>query len=35
MREEAHFRKSIWFNEQWSDDVVFAILDEEWTTRKP
>ena len=35
MRKEAHFRKSIWFNEQWSDDVVFAILDEEWTTRKP
>ena len=35
MREEAHFRKSIWLNEQWSDDVVFAILDEEWTTRKP
>ncbi len=33
MRKEAHFRKSIWFNEQWSDDMVFAILQEEWTVR--
>ena len=31
MRKEAHFKKSIWFDEQWSDDVVFAILEEEWT----
>ena len=30
LRKEAHFRKSIWFNEQWADDVVFAILEEEW-----
>ena len=32
MRKEAHFRKSIWFNEEWSDDVVFGILQEEWTS---
>jgi RimJ/RimL family protein N-acetyltransferase len=30
MRKEAHFKKSIWFNEEWADDVVYAILDEEW-----
>ena len=30
MRKEAHFRKSIWFNEDWIDDIVFAILEEEW-----
>jgi RimJ/RimL family protein N-acetyltransferase len=31
MREEAHFKKSIWFNGEWADDMVFAILGEEWT----
>jgi len=30
MREEAHFKKSIWFNDEWTDDVVYAILEEEW-----
>lgn len=30
MRKEAHFKKSIWFNEEWTDDIVYAILDEEW-----
>lgn len=30
MRKEAHFRKSIWFNEEWTDDIVYAILEEEW-----
>ncbi|MDP4090482.1 MAG: GNAT family N-acetyltransferase, partial [Bacillota bacterium] len=30
MRREAHFIKSIWFNNQWTDDVVYAILEEEW-----
>jgi len=33
LRKEAHFRKSIWFNEQWADDVVFAILEEEWAMK--
>jgi RimJ/RimL family protein N-acetyltransferase len=31
MRKEAHFIKSIWFNEKWEDDIVYAILEEEWT----
>lgn len=30
MRQEAHFRKSRWFKGAWADDVVFAILEEEW-----
>lgn len=30
MREEAHFRKSLWFKGGWVDDMIFAILDSEW-----
>lgn len=30
MRKEAHFKKSIWFNDKWTDDIVYAILEEEW-----
>ena len=30
LRKEAHFKKSIWFNEKWADDIVYAILEEEW-----
>lgn len=30
MREEAHFRESLWFKGEWADDVVFAILESEW-----
>jgi RimJ/RimL family protein N-acetyltransferase len=33
MRKEAHFRKSIWFNGEWTDDVVYAILEEEWVAK--
>jgi len=29
-RKEAHFVKSYFHNGQWEDDVVFAILAEEW-----
>jgi RimJ/RimL family protein N-acetyltransferase len=35
MRKEAHFMKSLWFRGQWVDDVVFAMLAEEWFSRKP
>ena len=31
-RKEAHFVKSYFHNGQWEDDVVFAILAEEWST---
>jgi RimJ/RimL family protein N-acetyltransferase len=30
LREEAHFRKSIRSENGWDDDLIFAILDEEW-----
>ena len=30
MRQEAHFRESLWFKGEWVDDVVFAILESEW-----
>lgn len=31
-RQEAHFIKSMWFKGEWVDDVVFAILENEWST---
>jgi RimJ/RimL family protein N-acetyltransferase len=34
MRKEAHFRKSLWFNNEWADDIVYAILREEWMKYK-
>jgi RimJ/RimL family protein N-acetyltransferase len=30
MRQEAHFRESLWFKGEWVDDLVFAILESEW-----
>jgi RimJ/RimL family protein N-acetyltransferase len=30
MRREAHFRKSIWLDDGWGDDVIYAVLQEEW-----
>jgi RimJ/RimL family protein N-acetyltransferase len=30
MRQEAHFRESLWFKGEWADDLVFAVLKSEW-----
>jgi RimJ/RimL family protein N-acetyltransferase len=30
MRKEAHFRKSLRINNEWVDDMVYAILKEDW-----
>jgi RimJ/RimL family protein N-acetyltransferase len=30
MRKEAHFRRSLWINNEWVDDLVYAILKEDW-----
>lgn len=30
MRQEAHFRESLWFRGEWADDLVFALLSREW-----
>jgi RimJ/RimL family protein N-acetyltransferase len=32
MRKEAHFVESIWSQDRWVDDVIYAILDHEWNT---
>ncbi len=31
MREEAHFREAEIFKGEWGDELVFAVLDREWT----
>jgi RimJ/RimL family protein N-acetyltransferase len=30
MRQEAHFRQSLWWRGEWVDDVIFAVLQSEW-----
>jgi RimJ/RimL family protein N-acetyltransferase len=35
MRQEAHFRESLWLHGEWVDDVVFAILAREWNPAPP
>lgn len=35
MRQEAHFRESLWLGDSWVDDVVFAMLDREWRSSRP
>lgn len=32
MRKEAHFVKSLWFRGEWVDDVIFAMLSQEWNS---
>lgn len=34
MRQEAHFRESLFWKGEWVDDVVFALLGSEWQARK-
>jgi RimJ/RimL family protein N-acetyltransferase len=33
MRQEAHFRESEIFKGEWGDELVFAMLEEEWRDR--
>jgi len=30
MRKEAHFRKSLFMNGKWQDDMIYALLETEW-----
>jgi RimJ/RimL family protein N-acetyltransferase len=30
MRQEAHHRESLWLQGEWVDDVIFAVLAQEW-----
>jgi RimJ/RimL family protein N-acetyltransferase len=32
-RKEAHFRESLFLNNEWVDDVIYAILKPEWVNR--
>ena len=34
MRQEAHFRESLWLHGAWVDDVVFAMLAREWPSHR-
>lgn len=34
MRQEAHHVRSFWFRGRWADDLVFAMLAEEWRERQ-
>ncbi len=33
MRREAHFRENEWFKGEWGDEMIYAMLDREWTER--
>lgn len=33
MRQEAHFRRSLWIGGEWVDDLVFGVLGSEWSSR--
>jgi RimJ/RimL family protein N-acetyltransferase len=35
MRQEAHFRQSLWWRGEWVDDLVFAMLHSEWPSSPP
>ncbi len=35
LRREAHFRRAEWFKGAWVDDVIYAILREEWQRANP
>lgn len=33
MRKEAYFKESLWYNNEWTDDIIYAILKHEWINR--
>jgi RimJ/RimL family protein N-acetyltransferase len=35
MRREGHLRESTWAKGEWTDDLLYAILDWEWRERQP
>jgi len=34
MRREAHFRENEWFKDEWGDELIYAMLDGEWSERQ-
>jgi RimJ/RimL family protein N-acetyltransferase len=35
MRREAHHLRSVWSKGEWTDELVYAVLADEWATRRP
>jgi len=33
MRREGHLRESTWAKGEWTDDLLYAMLDHEWAAR--
>ena len=33
-RKEAHFKQSLFFHGEWVDDLIYAMLAEEWKTKR-
>ena len=33
MRQEAHVIENEWFKGEWTDELVYAVLDREWKRR--
>jgi RimJ/RimL family protein N-acetyltransferase len=34
LRREGHFHKSVWCHGEWADDLVYAMLEDEWRERQ-
>ena len=34
MRQEGHLRESVWVKGEWADDVIYALLENEWKSRR-
>jgi|688.fasta_scaffold94158_2 RimJ/RimL family protein N-acetyltransferase len=34
LRQEAHFVQSLWFEDEWVDDLIFAMLETEWRSKR-
>lgn len=32
-RKEAHFIESLWINDKWIDDLIFALIEKDWKKR--
>ena len=35
LRKEAHFQKNFYCKGEWTDSVIYAVLEDEWATRTP
>ncbi|WP_336702316.1 GNAT family protein [Chryseobacterium indologenes] len=33
LRKEGHFVKSLFWKNKWVDDIIYAVLREEWPTK--